>query len=124
MFESDTWLADTVASVNDDDQFTTAAEHFDGSMTLNIGEDTVWLKIYRGEVIDTEPYVPQFGATFTVSGSVEAWRHLLIGETSLSQSIYDGSIRIRGNKLEANRIREALEIFVRHFQAETAEVEA
>lgn len=121
MFKSDTWLADVVAAANADDRFGTAAEHFDGSVTLAMGEETAWLKLYRGEIIDTEPYVPQFGATFALSGSADDWRRLAAGETSLSESLYDGSIRTRGNKLEANRIREALELFVRHLQSVTSE---
>jgi putative sterol carrier protein len=119
MFGNDSWVADTVASVNDDDAFATAAEHFDGSVALVIDDRTVWLKLYRGEIIDTEPYVPQFGATFRLVGDADAWRRLAAGECSLSQALYETGIRTKGDKLEANRLRDAVELFVRHLQAVT-----
>lgn len=121
MFGNDTWLADTVAAVNGDGEFSTAAEHFDGSVALEIGDQTMWLKIYRGEIIDTEPYVPQFGATFRLVGNKEAWQQLAAGDVSLSQALYETDIRSKGNKLEANRLRDAIELFVRHLQRNTPE---
>lgn len=118
MFEPETWLADTVASVNDDERFAAATEHADASVTLEMGESVTWLKLYRGEVIDAEPFVPRFGTTFRLVGSEAAWRTLAAGETSLSEALYDTSMRTAGNKLEANRLREGLELFVRHLQSE------
>jgi putative sterol carrier protein len=118
MFDSDTWVADTVAATNDDERFATAAEHADESVVLEMGDSVTWLKIYRGEIIDTESYVPQFGATFRLVGSEDAWRQLAAGELSLSEALYNVSIRTKGDKIEANRLREALELFVRHLQEE------
>lgn len=120
MFEPDGWLADTVVSVNNDDKFSTAAEHFDGSVALEFGDQTVWLKIYRGEIIDTEPYVPQFGATFRLTGEENAWQRLAAGEISFSEARYKTVIQSKGNKLEANRMRDATELLIRHLQTSTA----
>lgn len=119
MFGNDTWLADTVAAANGDDEFAAAAEHFDGSVALEIGDRTTWVKLYRGEIIDTEPYVPQFGATFRLVGETSAWQRLAAGDVSFSQALYETAIRSQGNKLEANRLRDAVELFVRHLQAST-----
>lgn len=119
MFGNESWLADTVTATNDDDEFAAAAEYFDGSVALEIGDETVWLKVYRGEIIDTESYVPQFGATFRLVGSTQAWQRLVAGETSFSRSLYEASIRTKGNKLEANRLRDAVELFIRHLQETT-----
>lgn len=120
MFGNDTWLADTVASANNDGEFVAAAEHFDGSITLEIGDQTTWLKIYRGEIIDTEPYVPQFGTTFRLVGDKAAWQRLAAGNISFSQALYETIIRNKGNKLEANRLRDAIELFVRHLHDNTS----
>ena len=119
MFGNDSWVADTVRSVNDDDAFAAASAQFDGSVALLVGDRTVWLKLYRGEIIDTEPYVPQFGATFQLIGDIEAWQRLAAGDHSLSRALYEARIRMEGNKLEANRLRDAVELFVRHLQAVT-----
>jgi putative sterol carrier protein len=116
MFGKNTWLEDTVAAANDDGAFNTAAEHFDGSVALEIGDRTAWLKIYRGEIIDTESFVPQFGPTFRLVGDATAWQRLAAGDISFSEALYETSIRSRGNKLEANRLRDAIELFVRHLQ--------
>lgn len=113
------WRDDLVAAANDDDQFATATERFDGSVTLHTGEEMTWLKVYRGEIIDREQYVPAFGTTFAIAGDAEAWRALAAGETSLSESLYDGSLRVQGNRIEANRMREMTELLCRHLQAVT-----
>lgn len=126
MFDNETWLADTVASANDNERFTSSTTEFDGSVALEMGSDVTWIKLYRGEIIDTEPYVPPFGATFRLIGDKDAWHRLADGRTSLSKALYDGSLRTAGNKLEANRMREALELFFRHLQTamDESEVEA
>jgi putative sterol carrier protein len=123
MFDNETWLTDTVASTNNDKRFTTATTEFDGSIALEMGSDITWLKVYRGEIIDTEPYVPSFGATFRLVGDEDAWHHLAANEMSLSEALYNGSLRTAGNKVEANRMRDALELFVRHLQTATSESE-
>ncbi|MFC6766493.1 hypothetical protein [Natrinema soli] len=119
MFGNESWVTETVAAVNDDEAFERAVRYFDGSVAMEIGDDIVWLKVYRGEIIDTEPYVPQFGATFRLVGSERAWQRLAAGETSFSQALYETDVRTKGNKLEANRLRDAIELFVRHLQATT-----
>ncbi|MEF8826805.1 MAG: hypothetical protein V5A27_10795 [Halapricum sp.] len=102
--------------MNSDPEFTRACEQVDGSMTLFIGDERAWFKLYRGAIIDEEPYVPPFGSTFRLVGDRAAWEELLQGDTSLSEALYDGSIRSAGNTLEANRLREALELIVRQMQ--------
>jgi putative sterol carrier protein len=115
MFDNE-WLASAVASANDDNRFITATTQFDGSLALQMGTEVAWFKIYRGEILDRESYVPPFGATFRLVGDEEAWDSLVDGGLSLSEALYDGSLRMTGNKLEANRMREAVELFVRHLQ--------
>lgn len=119
MFGNESWVSETVTAVNSNEEFERAAEHFDGSVAMEIGDDIVWLKVYRGEIIDAERYVPQFGATFRLVGSERAWQRLAAGETSFSQALYETTVRTRGNKLEANRLRDAIELFVRHLQTTT-----
>lgn len=116
LLAADDWRATLTEAVNKRDDFAAASEYVDGSMTLIIGDERAWFKLYRGKVLETEPYVPSFGATFRLVGDRDAWRSLCRGETSLSESLYDGSIRTAGNTLEANRLREALELLVRTMQ--------
>lgn len=115
VFDVDGWrdaLADEVST----GAFETASMEFDGSVALEIGDQTAWFKVYRGRVIDTEPYVPSFGATFRVVGSKDAWTSVAAGDQSLSGAIHAGDVWTAGNKLEANRMREMLELLVRGLQ--------
>lgn len=123
LFDDD-WRTALLTAVNEDDAFAQAAEQFDGSVAFEIGDRSAWFKVYRGEMIDTERYVPMFGATFRLVGSRDAWDALARGEVSLSEALYDGSLRMAGNKLEANRMRDMLELVVRQLQALEPEVAA
>lgn len=119
MFGNDDWLSETIDSVNGDEQFRAATAHVDGSVAFEIGDKTRWVKLYRGACIDSEPYVPQFGATFRIVGDRDSWRRVAAGETSFSEALYRTALRTTGNKLEANRCRDGLELFVRHLQRVT-----
>jgi putative sterol carrier protein len=110
------WVGDVVASANADDRFAGATEQFDGSITFEIGPRTLWLKVYRGEIIDTERYVPMIGTTFSVVGDSEDWAQLVQEEVSLAEQLYDGNLTTSGNRIEANRMRESVELLVRYMQ--------
>ena len=112
-FPTNGWRERVATAANDDEQFGVAAEQFDGSVTFEVGDEVAWFKIYRGSVIDTEPYVPPFGTTFRITGEQSAWTELLEDGRSFSEQIYAGRLRTAGNKLEANRMREATELLVR-----------
>ena len=86
----------------------------------------LWLKIYKGSVIDfaTEPSV--FGYTFKIVGSEKSWTYLFTGERRWADLTYPGKrdfsddpelsrlgemtseISIQGNLLEAGRLTEAV----------------
>lgn len=119
MFGNEDWLPELVAAANDDERFAEATRRFDGSVAFEIGSETRWLKVYRGEVIDTEPYVPAFGATFRFVGDETTWQRLARGDISLSEGLYEGTIRTEGNRLEATRMRDAVELLIRHLQDAT-----
>ncbi|UHQ96125.1 hypothetical protein [Natrinema halophilum] len=113
---------DLVQAANDDHRFESATEQFDGSITIETGSRTLWLRIYRRAIIATEPSVPMAGETFSVVGETNNWARLVCTDASLSELLYDGSLRTKGNKIERNRMRDCLELLVRHL--ETLEREA
>ncbi|MFC5973544.1 hypothetical protein ACFPYI_19620 [Halomarina salina] len=115
ILDEDDWR-DDLADHASTEAFERAASQFDGSVAFEVGDETAWFKVYRGRVIDTEPYVPAFGATFRVVGDRGAWRRVASGETSLSGAIHVAELRTVGDKLEANRMREMLELLVRSLQ--------
>jgi hypothetical protein len=74
-----------------DPEFEAEARWFDGSILLGVGEQILWVKIYRGKAIDTLEFVPVFGYTFKLSGSVAAWEMLGNGERTYTDLISAGS---------------------------------
>ncbi|NHN42802.1 hypothetical protein G9C85_14355 [Halorubellus sp. JP-L1] len=120
----DHWRSTVTERANEDDRFATASEQFDGSVAFDVGDRTLWFKLYRGRIIDTERYVPFFGATFRVLGDPDAWATVAAEEASFTEQVRRGRLRITGNKLEANRMRDATELMMRYLPKPTEELDA
>jgi len=115
-----------VKALNANAEFRTQTRLFDGSVLLEVEQDRLWLKIYRGKVIDHETVVPPFGYTFKFSGTEAAWKQLLSGKRRWADLTYPGkrdfsddpdlkrvgemevAIRTEGNLLESGRLTEAM----------------
>lgn len=130
-----------VQALADDPEFAREARWFDGSILLGYGDQILWLKIYRGAVIETLEFVPAFGYTFKLSGSVEAWEMLGSGERTFTDLASAGSryassieeveaggggyrppeLAIEGNGIEAGRIHVATMRLARCFAAAVTE---
>ena len=115
-----------IRELNENPEFSIQTEAFDGSIQLEIGGSLLWLKIYKGSVIDftTEPSV--FGYTFKIIGSEKSWEYLFSGERRWADLTFPGKrdfsddpelsrlgemtseISIQGNLLEAGRLTEAV----------------
>lgn len=122
-------------ALGDDPEFEQEARWFDGSILIGVGEQILWLKIYRGKVIDTLEFTPVFGYTFKLSGSDEAWTMLGTGERTFTDLISAGSryaatleeiepggagyrppeLAIEGNGVEAGRMHIATMHLARAF---------
>jgi hypothetical protein len=74
-----------------DPEFEAEARWFDGSILLGYGAQILWVKVYRGKVIDTLEFTPVFGYTFKLSGSEHAWEMLGSGERTYTDLISAGS---------------------------------
>jgi hypothetical protein len=115
-------------ALNEHEEFAAESRWFDGSILLESGADRLWLKVYRGRVIDHLEFVPPFGYTFKLSGSPAAWRMLTSGERTFTDLATPGSrhcssleeveaggggyrppeIAIEGNGFEAGRLHLAI----------------
>jgi hypothetical protein len=118
-----------------DPEFEAEARWFDGSILIGVGDQQLWLKIYRGKVIDTLEFVPVFGYTFKLSGSEAAWEMLGSGERTFTDLVSAGSryletmeeieaagggyrppeLAIEGNGVEAGRMHIATMHLARAF---------
>jgi len=115
-----------VKALNANAEFVTQTTWFDGSVLLEVDDDRLWLKIYRGKVIDHETVVPPFGYTFKFSGTEAGWKLLLSGKRRWADLTFPGKryfdddpklkrvgemevvIATEGNMLEAMRMTEAM----------------
>ena len=115
-----------IDALNQNDAFRTQALAFDGSVLIEVDEDRLWLKIYKGEVIDSDCAVPVFGYTFKFAGPEKNWRYLLDGTKLWADLTFPGKryfdddpdlqrvgelsvdIATEGNLLEAGRLTEAM----------------
>ena len=114
-----------IDALNENQEFRTQAQAFDGSILLEVDTDQLWLKIYKGRIIDHEQFAPVFGYTYKLSGAEASWRLLIDGErrwadlTVLGKRHFEDDpelktisadyveIRTEGNLLEAARLTEA-----------------
>lgn len=124
---ADSFREGLVARLNTHEGFVQETRWFDGSILLEVGGGQCWLKVYRGQVIDSMSFTPPLGYTFKISGSTEAWSEFRAGKRTFADLITPGTrrfsssadvenadplappaIRVEGNTMEANRIYEAL----------------
>jgi hypothetical protein len=115
-----------VKALNANGVFVEQTRWFDGSILLEVDDDRLWLKIYRGKVIDSMPGVPPFGYTFKFRGSTAAWQALISGKRRWADLTFPGKrdfsddpglkrvgelsvdIATEGNLIEAGRLSEAM----------------
>jgi hypothetical protein len=107
------WESELKDWLNNSADFADGARWFDGSILLGIGEQTLWLKIYAGHVIDLKPHVSPFGFTFALKAPEEVWR-ALIEERPNEILTYTGSRKIlaEGNLLEFMRLTKTVCVLV------------
>lgn len=116
-----------VHALNEHEGFRTETRWFDGSILLDLDGARLWMKVYRGRVLEALDEVPPFGFTFVLAGARESWEALVSGRRLFADLITPGrrdfrgdpalskadgsapaAIRIEGNLFEAGRLHEAL----------------
>src|SRR4051812_21364262 len=63
-------------AVNADADFRRATEWFDGSVLIRIGDFAVWMKWYKGQIIDLHEGPDMLGYTFALSAPQETWQQV------------------------------------------------
>ncbi|MEM7540811.1 MAG: hypothetical protein AAF384_04400 [Pseudomonadota bacterium] len=115
-----------VAALNANEEFSTQTRAFDGAIQIEVDEDCMWMKVYKGQVIDHEDAPSRFGYTFKLSGPEDAWQKLLSGQRKWADLTFPGTryfdndpelstvgemtcdIATEGNMIEAGRMTEAV----------------
>lgn len=105
-------------ALNADPEFGRATAWFDGSVLLRLGDLAVWMKWYRGHVIDMHEGPDLLGCTFSLSAPAAVWRGIIeLPRTSYrpwAKLFQFGEIATEGNIVEATRVLEAQFILASH----------
>lgn len=125
-------------ALNGDPRFAQAARWFDGSVLLQSDASQLWLKIYKGQVIDLMPFTPPLGYTFKIAGPATAWDALRSGARTFADLVTPGrryfdddpelttlgemvsDLVVEGNGIEANRMTEAQYLIAEHLSRPAA----
>lgn len=95
--------------LNANSDFVSSGKFFDGSIQLNIGEETIWIKVFMGRAIYMTREPPPFGYTFAVKGSLDGWRFALEGaKNRFREALMTGRLRVEGNQIEFARVGKAV----------------
>jgi len=114
------WFRSFGDELESDEEFQQSMRHFDGSIRLDIGEDVVWMKIYRGRILEVADQEAEFGSTFSIEAPLSEWERLLTAEKNpFGEQQTLGKIAIGGNALEATRVTNGLNVLVENLRAAT-----
>jgi len=114
------WFRQFAQTLEDDESFQKTMRRFDGSIKLEIGDQTVWMKVYRGQILEVLGQEAEFGSTFTIAGPSEEWERLLTEDHNpFGEQQTLGLITISGNVLESNRLIDGINAMVDCLRAQT-----
>lgn len=119
-----------VQRLGEHSRFKSETRWFDGSILLQSGSSKIWLKVYRGQILETLPFLPPLGYTFKVGGPTGAWGMLFSGERCYADLVTPGvrhfadnsdlsrlgeitsELSVEGNLMEASRMTEAVHCLI------------
>lgn len=108
--DSELWRA-----LADDARFAAAAEWFDVTFVLEAGEHAMFIKLYRGRVIDRGRGHGFQGYAFALSATEATWAEVVAsGSKGLQRALTAGALRVRGNLIEFNRAIKVVSLLVDH----------
>ncbi|PXY17671.1 MULTISPECIES: hypothetical protein [Prauserella] len=129
-FDDPAFAESLVRRLDSNARFARETRWFDGSILLESDGARLWLKVYRGKVIDHLPFQPPLGYTFKLGGPGAAWASLLSGERRYADLVTPGvrhfegdpnlerlgemtsELGLEGNLMEASRLTEAVHTLV------------
>lgn len=105
-------------AVNADPIFQRSTEWFDGSVLIKVGDQQIWMKWYRGQIIDMHEGPSPLGFTFSLGASESVWQQIWTLPQNCyrpwAQLIHFGKIATEGSLIDSNRITEAVYTFMSH----------
>jgi hypothetical protein len=107
--------------LNDSPAFSKATAWWDGSILLKLGDDRLWMKWYKGRVIDVHSGPSPLGYTFALGGPTDVWQQLLAepltSVRSWARFLVQGAISPEGNIFEFRRMSVGIYLLVDEMRA-------
>jgi hypothetical protein len=98
-----------------DPAFASAAAWFDTTIVIESGDRAMFLKIYRGRIIDSGRGHGVLGYQFALGASEATWTRVLSeGSAGLHRALNAGDVRPRGDLIEFNRATKLVSLLVDH----------
>lgn len=95
--------------------FASAAEWFDTTLVIESGGRAMYVKVYRGRIIDTGRGHGFQGYAFALSAEEATWSEVLRrGSKAFHRALTAGDVRTRGNLIEFNRAIKMVSLLVDH----------
>lgn len=135
-FSDNSFVGRLIAHINSDQRFELQTRWFDGSVLLDDGDAKCWMKIYRGKVIESLPFMPPLGYTFKLGAPSWAWDAIASGHKKFGELLLGGRrefssyeelyktlppdppiFALEGNLMEAFRIIEAIYLLAENYVA-------
>lgn len=105
-----------------DPAFRRGTEFFDGAVLLEIGDFAVWMKWYRGDIVDLHEGADLLGYTFALRAPLETWRGIWeLPRTALkpwARLFNYGEIATEGDAVAAGRVLGGTFALIGHMEAE------
>ncbi len=114
-FPSKAFVDRLVSTLNDDVAFAAASRWSDVKVLLRFGDDSYWMKLYGGRIIDHMAYFPManpLGWDYAISAPLVTWQSLRDGRRALGHLLDRGEIAVDGNLLQANRLYESTHLLL------------
>jgi hypothetical protein len=105
------WMDAFKARCNASEDFRVASQFADTKLVFMFGDRRYYLKLYRGAIIDLQPFVMSFdplGYDVVVRGPMDAWKSVAGRHTKFWDHYNNFQIEIGGNHMDAHRLHEAL----------------
>lgn len=120
-FPSLDWFQEFINYLEENESFQSVMSHFDGAIKLKVGEEVIWMKIYRGKVLEVLDIEAEFGSTFAITGPPREWERLLTMERNpFGEQLMAGLININGNFLEAIRVIDGVNALLESLREKTS----
>ena len=95
--------------LNANSDFAQSGKFFDGSIQLNFGQETFWIKVFMGSTIYITREPPPFGFTFAIKCSVDDWRFAIAGSKNrFREALITNRLCFEGNQIEFSWVGKAV----------------